>query len=413
MTDKLRVLAKKYITVESVVAFISIVLVILRITNVIDWGLTVSSIATVFIAFMMWRTASHAQETEKQKRRPRVMFDFVFEKRCVYAEIRNEGLVSARNINFIIPPDIIEAGRHGQAEFPFKHPISSLSPSDKKRSLLMPSGSFFETIKELEFVIKVSYEDDRGNSFPLEEIPHDLTYAKNISELGGVDIGQQVEKIEKTLGRLEKISSRIAGGIETLSKSSYPSSDEPCRLSKNALTIAEWLIKQSKTGMKFDPRPSIEELTNGTCLPKNNVLEGVNELGESGFVTYRASQVIAEESLFIKFDRFWMDWDTEGDAKRLAKDILEDKDFTSGSEELDEQDTYKMKQINLVSENYDLPSRRLNPALCWLETKRIITIHRALGTDCIIGFQPTTLRRFVKKYTIDTSSDHKNDKDKN
>ena len=147
---------------------------------------------TAFIAYLTFKSNKRAKESaiktqqlteklEREKLRPRVVFDFVYneEHRHIYAEIRNEGLTSARNITFKIPPEIIEDGKHGDKyEFPYKYPIPFLSPNSAKSSLLTQSDKFFEKHKDPQFTIKAFYEDTIGTKYS-ETIVHDLTYLKN------------------------------------------------------------------------------------------------------------------------------------------------------------------------------------------------------------------------------------------
>ena len=53
-----------------------------------------------------------------------------------------------------------------------------------------------------------------------------------------------------------------------------------------------------------------------------------------------------------------------------------------------------------IANLYNWKPRRLNPALCWLEKRKLITLHSAIGTAPYICFAVDgnfpALRRFVK-----------------
>ena len=188
---------KKENIVEGVAVFVALIVLISVIVGllelVVKGGLTISKsinilsdVATIIVAYIMWLTVKVTQNLEKERLRPRIVFDFVFSLRekCVYAEVRNEGLTSATHVIFEIPDKITEMGKRGVAEFPFKYPITHLSPNDKKRTFLAPSGAFFKIHKEPIFIIGVSYKDAGGKKYS-EKITHNLNYMKHSTWLTG------------------------------------------------------------------------------------------------------------------------------------------------------------------------------------------------------------------------------------
>ena len=373
--------------------------------KVLDIFLTTSYVITaVFVIYKMIHAnkltkkgIQKAQEREDGRIRPRIVFDIYYdrEEKCGIVEIRNEGITSAVDVNFEIPNE-----DHIEDDSPFKHPISYLSPATKKRSRVLDNSKFYQKYKNKEFKIEVSYKDTAGREYPKEPSHLNLTRIKTTRWVEEVDIGQQIKKVGLNLSRLEKTIQKIADILKNTPSSTplpAPSSTPPPhtsneKYSQETITIAHWLVKNSKTGMRFDPRPNIENLVTETRITEIGVLEAINELEENGFVTYEASQVIPEEELFIEFDHFWMGWSTEENAKIVAKMLTE---ITVDS---------KLKQIIKVIKHFDWTPRQLNPALCWLEKKGLVTLIRAWGTApyvChdIYSDQPA-LRRFVKKHTI-------------
>ena len=383
--------------------------IVANFTGILD-SLTV--IASFIAIWMMGRSISVTREIEHNRRRPRLIFNFVFRKMCVFAELRNDGLTLAKDVTVEFKDDLPEVWEKIGIDLPFTETILYIASASTENTFLSTGLCFFREDNKLKFSVKISYKDSDNKPY-FETINYDLNYMRGIKVVDDVDIGKEVEGVKTELSGIRGIASKVKDTLEASSNAPPPLRVNVASesYSQKALAVARWFVKKSETGMKFDPSPNIDklvkELTDNYKLKKSDVLEGVSELEEGGFVTYIPWQVVAEEQLFVKFDRFWMDWDTEEDAKKLAKNMLDDKTFASRHDTLDGE--YRTKQISLAEALYDLPSRQLNPALCWLEKEKIINLHRVLGTDCMVGFQPSFLRRFVKKYTIDTSGDHKKD----
>ena len=409
-------------------------------SSIIEWTNSNSGFATVLLSFvsviativyvgatilivrkmakankLTEKTIKSAQEQENERRRPRVVFDFVFYRRHIFAEIRNEGLTSAIDIRFEMPTDLVEAGKHGEVEFPFTKPISYLSPGSKRKTLLSVGWEFFSKHNKPEFTVKTSYKDDKGNYYG-ETIQHDLTYMKDIVELGEIYLDHEVEKIKKILEKFERTTTKISNTLKTLINSPPPLrvSDADARYSQKALAVARVFVEESEYGMRLEPQLRVEELVEKTNLTLDDALEAINELEEGGFVKLdctvsQASDdpsqlVIVEDSLFVEFDRFWMDWDTEEDAIRIATDMISDESFPSGLRNAlnikSEKD--KLKQMKQIAGRYKWEARRLNPALCWLEKRKLVTLRLAIGTGPYVCFAVDcnfpALRRFVKKH---------------
>ena len=138
-----------------------------------------------------------AQRHEKERTRPRVVFDFVFEDRCVFVEVRNDGQLPAINVEIKAPSSIIKAGTSGEAEFPFKYPITYLAAASKKRALLTASMTFFQRYDPPKFPIKVTYKDNMRKKYS-ETIFHDLTYVKHTRRL------VERPRIQRTIGLKDK-----------------------------------------------------------------------------------------------------------------------------------------------------------------------------------------------------------------
>ena len=77
--------------------------------------------------------------------------------------------------------------------------------------------------------------------------------------------------------------------------------------------------------------------------------------------------VIVEDLLFVEFDRFWMGWNTEDDAKRIATGMVNDKNFSSNPEQ--------------ISKRHDLHTKATQVRLAVLAKSTPFTISD-IATDC-------------------------------
>jgi len=155
--------------------------------------------------------------------------------------------------------------------------------------------------------------------------------------------------------------------------------------SKAATAIAKEFVENSKNGLFNDPNIDVNSLVKRTGLTENDVLDGIYELGK--FVKYSFDTIRPRPELFVEFDKNFMPWNPEQDALRLASDILNDKNFPKGAED--------------IAEQYDWPARRLNPAIAYLIEREICRNSEVLGGAPWI--QPRvqeksegSIRRFVK-----------------
>ena len=143
-----------------------------------DIAIILSAVATIVIAFMAWITARTTQKIERERMRPRVVFEFIFERFNVYMRLRNEGLTSARDIIIKTPPKIIETGMQNIFESAFGRPIPFFSPTDKREAKLARDIDFFQKYNPPVFEIEISYKDNMGEKYS-DIIPHDLIYMRN------------------------------------------------------------------------------------------------------------------------------------------------------------------------------------------------------------------------------------------
>lgn len=137
--------------------------------------------------------------------------------------------------------------------------------------------------------------------------------------------------------------------------------------SASACAVAEYLVKNSQEGVKFDPEVTPETVAAATGLPLEDIRLGILDLIEAGLV--EETRVMGEDdfyplaSFFVEFDRHFLDFDNADDGAAIVNRVLSDKvDDIAISE--------------LAKLFPDWPKRRLNSALNYLEAARIINAER-------------------------------------
>ena len=127
-------------------------------------------------------------------------------------------------------------------------------------------------------------------------------------------------------------------------------------MSPTASRVAEFLIKTSKEGGKFEPPISTEELEKSVSSHGEELEDALHELEKNNFVNLSLTSsnsypthVRACAEIFVKFDRFWMPWNSDEDAKTLSNDMIGGKKQEITPEQ--------------VSRRYGWNLRRVNPAL--------------------------------------------------
>lgn len=140
--------------------------------------------------------------------------------------------------------------------------------------------------------------------------------------------------------------------------------------STGARGVAEYFVRHSKHAQSMDPEVNYAAIQEATRLPLADVRIGVLDLIGAGLL--HKDDYLGEESriwpkadLFVTFDKEFMDWDPEHDARDLAVQIfnLEKEDVDCGE----------------VARSLDWPPRRFNPAIAYLVSARIVKGQEYLG----------------------------------
>jgi hypothetical protein len=150
-----------------------------------------------------------------------------------------------------------------------------------------------------------------------------------------------------------------------------------------ATAIARVFVIQSENGLWADPQLSLEELASAAELTLDDVTDGVHEL--SAMLEDHQGTIIPKAELFATFDHLVHPWNPSDDAMRLAADMVNDPDFPGDP--------------SAVATLYNWSPRRLNPAIAYLESRKLIEARHGIGPGPYgahnVGWTPAT-RRFVR-----------------
>jgi hypothetical protein len=157
-----------------------------------------------------------------------------------------------------------------------------------------------------------------------------------------------------------------------------------------ATAVAEHLVRTSELGRKFDPQVTIASVALATGLPEEDIRIGVLDLADSGLV--ERSQGLGSDafwptnSLFVEFDRHFLDFNSEQDAVAIANRLVSQKiEFISIAD--------------LAGLFPEWTPRRLNSALNYLDDAKLVQPLKAMdpGPWTMVCLRVTDqTRRFVR-----------------
>jgi hypothetical protein len=153
--------------------------------------------------------------------------------------------------------------------------------------------------------------------------------------------------------------------------------------SKAATAIAEIFVKETETALFGDPQKGTDKLAEIIQLSVEDVEDALHELRD--MVTVSHDRVLPQTTLFTAFDAHFMPWSPEQDALRLAADILGDSAMPHNTEE--------------IASRYGWEPRRMNPAVCYLLSRKLIVDYQLIGGAPWYTFRVVandSLRRFVR-----------------
>lgn len=136
-----------------------------------------------------------------------------------------------------------------------------------------------------------------------------------------------------------------------------------------AATVAGHLVRGSETGRALDPQTNPAKISEATGLPLKEVKLGILDLVDAGLVerddVIGSDGIWPKESLFVEFDRHFMDFNNRDDAIAVANLLV--------SEDVEE-----VAISDLADRFPEWTPRRLNSALSYLEDMKAIKAHRYL-----------------------------------
>ncbi len=149
-----------------------------------------------------------------------------------------------------------------------------------------------------------------------------------------------------------------------------------------ATAIAKIFVERTKTALPYDPQIGIEEISDLAGLSEEDIEDAVHELGHMAGINHR--RVFPKSSLFVAFDKFWMEWDPAEDALKLAADVVNDKEFPASVPE--------------IATLYGWNCRRMNVALNYLVERNIVMDIKIISGEWIMPRIHATAetRRFVR-----------------
>lgn len=158
-----------------------------------------------------------------------------------------------------------------------------------------------------------------------------------------------------------------------------------------AVAVAEYLVRNSELGRKFDPQVTIADVAEAVGFPEDDVRIGVLDLADAGLV--ERSETLSDDGgfwptngLFVEFDRHFLDFDNEQDAAAIVNRLINDKIEFAGASDI-------------AAMFPDWPPRRLNSALNYLDGAKLVQSIKSLdsGPWTLTGFRVTDqTRRFAR-----------------
>jgi hypothetical protein len=155
------------------------------------------------------------------------------------------------------------------------------------------------------------------------------------------------------------------------------------RYSAAATAVARVFVEQTEHGMWADPQLTADDLSKATGLTEDDVMDALHELWT--LVEDHHGTILPKAELFTQFDSVFKVWNPNEDALRLATDMVNDSEFPADPA--------------MVATQYGWPPRRLNPAIAYLESRKLIDCCHTIGLAPFVAYRigwNAATRRFVK-----------------
>lgn len=153
--------------------------------------------------------------------------------------------------------------------------------------------------------------------------------------------------------------------------------------SKTATAIAKLFVEETEHGEFGQPQKHVSELVEAIGVSEEDIRDAVYELRD--MLQEWSGTIVPKSELFAVFDEHFMGWSPEQDALRIAADLVNDETIPGSAQE--------------IAARYGWPPRRMNPAITWLSSRKLIRSSKAMGTQPWVTAwidKTDETRRFVK-----------------
>ena len=163
-------------------------------------------------------------------------------------------------------------------------------------------------------------------------------------------------------------------------------------LSPAAEAVVRIMVVGSEYGTNLDQPTPPDKLQEDTQLNDDDLVDALDELEGQGFIkTLHAlgegplgcTHVLAEDALFVAFDRYFKQWNPEDDALRIAADLVNGKNGT----------------VEAMAQEYNWLPRRMNPAVSYLIENDFVGVSGGYGSRPWVRrrlYKTPRTRRFVQ-----------------
>ncbi len=202
-----------------------------------------------------------------------------------------------------------------------------------------------------------------------------------------IDIADS-DSVERLIADIHGVSRKPALGQKPKYVRTAPTGLD--KWAPSAVSVAEYLVRNSKVGQDMDPQADVSTLAIATGLPEEDIRLGILDLKDAGLVGQTASLggfiiVWPKPGLFVEFDKHFLELDSRADAVALANWVVGQKFESVGAEDI-------------AASFPEWPRRRLNSALNYLSEAKVVGAHSALGSGWAFFAISVTdnTRRFVR-----------------
>jgi hypothetical protein len=202
-----------------------------------------------------------------------------------------------------------------------------------------------------------------------EELPFDLRHKaiRLIYDLAPGAIREDIRSVQRALeGRLRSELHLVLGDPGSVFK-----------LSRNEVMVAEYISNGSKRGMS-EEEYSMDDLSAALKMDGKEAKQAVAEMVSRGYLRRLESigtdspSVRSASRLFWDFDPYFKVWNSQEDARAMAKKLVETSDSGYGSLATRE-----------FADQEGWPLRRLNPALQYLVQGAIVEFSKVAMSDVV------------------------------